>query len=316
MEEKPLDCPGIVCWGDSLTAGAGGGGITYPGELARILRDAGLSVPVYNCGVGGENTLTILARAGALDVVTACELYLPEQPVAVPVTFRLRDGRPIAPLRQSNDPARGLIRVLAGEVSGTLSIRQESYISPDPAYFFTRDLPGQPVRLAAGTLLGNPVPLGYRPCLPVIWMGQNRGWDDRPPVLSEQIRLLLSRHTPPRGAFLVLGLTSGDAAGRAELEGEMTRAFGDRYLNLRAYLSATDTLRTAGIALTDADTEACREGRVPAAVLSDHVHFNATGYRLIAKAVAHALIRQMKRSGTGTASQGAGTGTSACAPLH
>ena len=65
--------PGIVCWGDSLTAGVGGNGVTYPDVLSNLiktnitgqygggkLRD----VEVINCGVGGESSVTIAGRSG------------------------------------------------------------------------------------------------------------------------------------------------------------------------------------------------------------------------------------------------------------
>lgn len=60
----------IVCWGDSLTAPHQGTlkqkirGIfvedhDYPSVLQKILGD---DYEVINCGVGGENTLTIMGR--------------------------------------------------------------------------------------------------------------------------------------------------------------------------------------------------------------------------------------------------------------
>ena len=53
----------ICTWGDSLMTGAGGGGTTYPPVLQSLLGDEFL---VVNCGVGGENSLTIAARQGGI----------------------------------------------------------------------------------------------------------------------------------------------------------------------------------------------------------------------------------------------------------
>ena len=63
FEKQQESIPGIVCIGDSLTAGTEGG---YPKFLSDALIYNGVRVPVYNIGVGGENTLTIAGRMGAI----------------------------------------------------------------------------------------------------------------------------------------------------------------------------------------------------------------------------------------------------------
>ena len=78
----------VVCWGDSLTAShtnVGGNGIkqflketfmgddSYPGVLQDLL---GYGYNVVNCGVGGENTLTIMARLGAYPMLLAHDVVL------------------------------------------------------------------------------------------------------------------------------------------------------------------------------------------------------------------------------------------------
>ena len=63
--EKEL-IPGIVCYGDSLTYGSGGEGVSYPSVLEECLRKNRIYIPVVNMGIGGENTVTIAGRAGAI----------------------------------------------------------------------------------------------------------------------------------------------------------------------------------------------------------------------------------------------------------
>ena len=78
----------VVCWGDSLTAShtnVGGNGIkqflketfmgddSYPGVLQNLLGDG---YDVVNCGVGGESTLTIMARQGAYPMLLAHDVVL------------------------------------------------------------------------------------------------------------------------------------------------------------------------------------------------------------------------------------------------
>ena len=48
----------INCWGDSMTAGQGGNGVTYP----RVLKEL-TGFPVNNFGVSGENTYEIVDRS-------------------------------------------------------------------------------------------------------------------------------------------------------------------------------------------------------------------------------------------------------------
>ena len=76
----------VVCWGDSLTAshtnGTGYKGMvkgwikgddSYPGVLQDLLGDG---YDIVNCGVGGESTLTIMARQGAYPMLLAHDVVL------------------------------------------------------------------------------------------------------------------------------------------------------------------------------------------------------------------------------------------------
>lgn len=85
--------PGIVCWGDSLTAGSSGN-VSYPFTLQRYIdtyicdiydlrysfenlesyttvdwNDYEISIPVVNMGAGKESCATILGRAGVTPYV-------------------------------------------------------------------------------------------------------------------------------------------------------------------------------------------------------------------------------------------------------
>ena len=74
----------IVCWGDSLTAPHTGKGIK--GKVRRIVKGAaypeyleemlGNDYEIINCGVGGENTLTIMARQGAYPMKLAHDVVI------------------------------------------------------------------------------------------------------------------------------------------------------------------------------------------------------------------------------------------------
>ena len=55
---KPVNA--VTWWGDSLSAGAGGKGVSSPSELSKLLK-----IPVLNKGVGGEGSSEIAIRSGA-----------------------------------------------------------------------------------------------------------------------------------------------------------------------------------------------------------------------------------------------------------
>ena len=55
----------ISCWGDVITYGEGGDGVTYPSELANLT-----NLTVYNYGFKGENTKKIAAMQGGVSLYT------------------------------------------------------------------------------------------------------------------------------------------------------------------------------------------------------------------------------------------------------
>lgn len=60
-EKKPGEGMIIECWGDSLTVGFNGDGVTYPDVLAELS-----GAQVRNYGVSGETSLEIAARQGGI----------------------------------------------------------------------------------------------------------------------------------------------------------------------------------------------------------------------------------------------------------
>ena len=118
----------------------------------------------------------------------------------------------------------------------------------------------------------------------VIFIGQNGGYTD----IQDLIRMhrMMIDHFKGK-EYVILGLSSGTAAQRADYEAAMTEAFGRRFVSLRAYLAHPiyDTdgetviscygLDDAGLDPTDADIERIKLGQVPQTLLSDSVHYTA-----------------------------------------
>lgn len=297
--------PGIVCWGDSLTAGAGGNGMTYPMALASRIRENLVekfdaeqmanssgrqyligfhqysleTVDVVNMGVGGENTGTILGRNGAIPFVVEDGFTVPADSAPVEIHFKSRNGKNVAPLRQGE---KGLEFVSINGIEGALSIEQESGTSEKYAYYFSRNSAGESQHVEAGTEI---ITSGSTQCLnyiPVIFIGQNGGYDDAAELIAQQRAIIGHQKMDGanQGKFIIIGLHTGTAAARSELETAMRTEYGDQYINLREYMSK-DALRDAGIDATAEDKEMMSAGMIPKSLLSDGVHFNECGYELI-----------------------------------
>lgn len=296
--------PGIVCWGDSLTAGAFGNGVTYPKVLHEFIRtnicdqydlksslnskytylmdseDYTVSIPVINMGVGGEDTRTIVGRDGAIPYVVSEPLMIPGDTTPVEIHFLSEDGHPVAPLRQGN---AGVNSVKIGGIEGTLSIVQESYTSKEYTYYFTRSASGESKEILPGTEIVTAASSQYLDYITVIFMGQNGGYTDIEDLIRQQ-RAIIKHQTANQDRFIIVGLHTGNRENRRELEEAMQEEYGDQYINLREYM-ATQAMTDAGLEPTAQDLAMMEQGATPASLLSDTVHFNANGYELIGKLI-------------------------------
>lgn len=282
-----LNCylPGIICWGDSLTIGSGGGGINYPATIQQLLQEKLLAgfqgnVPVpevLNMGVGGEDTNTILGRNGAVPFIVSADFVIPSDITPVNIEFQSSNGKAVAPLRQGKT---GIEWVRINGISGTIDIEQEDYISDEYTYTFTRSVCGESVEVASGTPIitsGSTVGTDY---LTVIFIGENGGYDTYEELINQQ-HAIINYQTANNDRFIIVGLHTGTASERAGLEKAMVDEYGDKYINLREYMAAQG-LTDAGVECTDEDQEMIAEGMTPASLMiDDKCHFNSDGYRLI-----------------------------------
>jgi hypothetical protein len=209
------ELPGIVCWGDSLTAGAGGKGTTFPKVLeSMISKNVYPNIPVVNCGIGGEDSNTIIGRAGSIPFVVSKPFILPSDNSKIEISISSSNGSPVAPLRQG-DCGLNPIQILG--IDAQISIKQESSTSKVFYYFITRSKAGEAKEIVAGTKILSSGSLLYANFIPVIFIGQNGGWKDVDDLITQQMSIINSNKRN-RDQFIILGLTSGDAKSRSELE--------------------------------------------------------------------------------------------------
>lgn len=271
--------PQIVCIGDSLTNGTGGDGVSYPSHLSDLLWEDSIYIPVLNLGVGGENTATISGRMGAIPYQVE-EVVIPKDVEAVPIQFISEENKLIAPLRQGD---AGINPCTIAGVEGRLSIEQESYQDAEYAYYFTRTEAGEEVFVEEGTTVHTSAAEVYKDGIFLVFMGENQGYRDIDELIVQQ-KAILSLQEKHSDKYLILGITSGTAEERKELERRMAETYGDKYINLREYLS-TQGPDDAKLTVSEGDLQKMAQGQIPDCLLSDEVHFNAKGYQVIAEVV-------------------------------
>lgn len=268
------DFPGIVTWGDSLTLGAGGDGVSYPSVLQQLIHKNVYNLPVVNLGVGGEATNTIMGRAGSISFEVGA-FTVPAERSPIEITLSSSNGSSVSPLIQGDG---GINPVIIDGIKGTLSVKQDSRTH----YFFQRSEPGNAVSIKENTEVKTAAADKYQNYIPIVLMGQNGGYKDNQDLI-DQINSIV-RMEKYNDKYLVLGLTTGSAASRADLERQMASTFGDRYLNIRDYI-VSKGLQMLNITPTDKDSFSISSGSVPPSLLADQVHFNSKGYTVIGTAV-------------------------------
>lgn len=279
-KEKPQEpkkeavLPGIVCWGDSLTFGTGGSGVNYPNVLRdRISEELRETISVVNLGIGGETSATICARAGVYAPLTVTEeVTIPAETEKVEIFLNQNVLRSV--LGES-----GINNCSLNGVEGKIDSNRVS--ETEWKYYFQRSERGTEQTVLAGTQVVTYASVNYKEYASVIFIGQNGGWEGDPQVLIAQQRALIERQTENADKFLVLGLTSGSREERGKLERALRQEFGDKFVNLREYLSNEEMLSASGMELNEKGAEQTAAGIVPDCLRIDGVHFNAKGYEMI-----------------------------------
>ena len=245
----------IVAWGDSLTQGSGGSGTTYVGVVANAL-----GATYYNGGQGGENPSLIACRAGAN-------------------TFYIPAGQdPQAPFAGVFDSGGGSLATssetatIPAQVGGVLCTVSRNAAGMYTVSGLTAANYPRPVVLEQQHNKGK---------VTIIWVGTNSG------RTYEELHPWIDRiaETAPNKNVIVLGLTyHTDVEALARTNTQLRERYGNKFLDIRERL-LNHGLARAGVPATQNDVEAIASGKMPPSLLSDNVHFNATGYRAIGEFV-------------------------------
>ena len=312
METVQTYLPGIVCWGDSLTAGSSGN-VSYPGTLqkyidtylcdiydfASTIENAAdysrldwnaytVSIPVVNMGAGQESSDTILGRSGVTPYVVGADFEIPAGTEPVAITLKSESGKTVSPLTAGN---AGVNPVTINGVVGEISLASNTGWGP-ASYQFTRAETGEPVSVAKGTQITTACSEEYRDYVHIVWLGTYGDYLN-PATLVSQTRELLSRQAANPERYIVLGpctvrgsWVNADQATLNGIDAAMLQAFGNHYINVRKYLMV-DGLTDAQITPSKDEELIIEQGKVPTSFRSNAAgaDLNGTAYKLIGKLV-------------------------------
>lgn len=267
----------IVCFGDSLTQGTGGNGISYPSVLKGLVGD---NYSVINQGSGGENTIAILSRQGSVATYVN-NITIPADQTPVKLC------EPNEYL-ESNLGTKSLLTIagdmtginpchISGEIGNLSRVDSGSGIY----YTFTRYNPGKEIVINRPTRIFFNATDRYNNSILCLFIGQNSGYNTEE-ELVDQIRNAIRHNGGDK--YIILGLTTGSTTERASLEKTMQNAFGLHYLNTRKYLYMYG-LSDANITPTTQDENDIKNGIVPNSLRSDSVHLNDKGYTVLGNLV-------------------------------
>lgn len=273
----------IVCWGDSLTAGAGATpividglhGATMPSTLAHLL-GYGLddSVPgypcVYNMGVGGESSITIACRQGGL-LMFVNGITIPADGQVTFSHIYCQDGQEVFPCRQDwYGQRKCFMGCDIGGVKGNLSYSTETNM-----YIFERTESGKPLTINRPTKITTPMSNEMRGNILIVEIGHNGGWKNDYEYLIGQYRDIIEWNGTDK--YIVIGDSDGTAESKKEWEYALQKAFGNHFFNNREYLSKYG-LSDRGLIPTEDDKEKMLVGEIPLQLKSDATHYNSYGY--------------------------------------
>jgi len=306
--------PGIVCWGDSITAGSSGN-VSYPYVLQKYIDayicdiydfrlsienaseysrlkwdDYTVDIPVVNMGAGPEDVATVLGRAGVVPYLVAADTIIPADTVPVEIKLLSADGKKVEPLTGGSV---GVNNVVINGVEGTLSLTSNGDYWGGTTYYFTRTQPGEEAYVTVGSVITTAATDMYKDYIHVVCIGTYGGYST-PEELVQYTKALLARQTNNTDRFIVLGICSdgsgyyniGTSMNLDALDSAMMQAFGNRYINVRRYL-CEDGLSDAGLKATAADESNISYGIVPESFRSSagSAELNGKAYTLIGELV-------------------------------
>lgn len=317
LSREISDGKSLVCWGDSLTAGAGSGSttdlaISTKQAVAAKLVEMGfddwsnrntnyvqmlqLLMPDYNvinCGVGGEGLDTISAREGGNNALISEQIILPADGSEVSFSgnflvssFNRTNG--VRPLLQGDGNSVNPCYVQGIEC--TLRVTFEGFYQNVVYYLKRNNIGDRDVTLPQYTpIIMNGSKKASNQGLAVLWCWQNGGYSSNDELIFKLDNMIKRFKT---NKYIIVGLHSGSLSSRNDQEAALEKHFGDKFFNWGQYAS-TNALYDFGVTVTEDDETAMSSGSMPPSLLTDTVHMNSGGYMILG----YKIWERMKNNG-------------------
>lgn len=278
---------------------------SYPGLLQDLLGDG---YDVVNCGVGGENTLTIMARQGAYPMVLAHDVVLFNDEERKFDTFIGNNDIPtfissydhkteVLPLLQGGYKEDACARVNPVSIDGkliTLESQTKFWQNPNKKFEFEFNYfltPKQEISktdtLRKGSIIKTQAMRKLRGAwCDVFFIGQNGGFKNAADLVK-QVKAMIAYSRCKNYVVVSFHKPNGvmpTPARMAGMEDTLQHVFGSRFINLRRHM-VTSGLKEAGMTPTQEDKDSIKHGMVPPQLMVDGTHFKKEGYRIIAQLV-------------------------------
>lgn len=251
----------VMGWGDSLTAGAGGNGVSYPSVLQQLL---GNEYQVINAGVGGEKTYTIAARQGGNPMTISEDVIIPNDGEYADIVLIDHFGNELKPLLQGGDKTINPCLINGHECN----IRWTGdMLGNDGVYQITTTDTCSFVMKKNTPILTNYMRKYHNPYAIIIWIGQNGGFTDGED-LCDQIQRMVDYAGTDK--YLVINFHTQYFKNFNDI---LVKRFGKKVLDwYGAVLKITNT---------EQDIIDVKEGICPSSLRFDNVHLNDVGYKML-----------------------------------
>ena len=306
----------VVCWGDSLTAPQSGdsfkgkiyrlikGDNCYPKKLQKLLPDG---YKIINAGVGGENSLTIMARQGAYPMKLAHDVIIFPKNKRKYKMFIGNNDIPAFVSSYNDSIVRPMLQ-RGWKKDKSPAYINECYINNMPItlssesflwrtnnkwniqynYYIDRFVDNNNTdTLKAGSIVTTYAMKHLRNAYAnVFFIGQNGGFEDAADLIK-QLQSMVNYSKCDKYVIISFHAVNNVMPTVERLKGmedSLASVFDKHYFNLRSYM-VNNGLKDAGITPTQADKDSILHGQVPPSLMSDRVHFNKKGYELIANSV-------------------------------
>lgn len=256
----------LICWGDSITAGAGGS-TPYPEIAASIL-----GISCMNCGVGGESANTIAARQGGNNII------IPAGSInGTYSSFNDIFGHSIAPLLQGSGAGSASMLYINDKLCN-ISYSDSTYTISN----YSGDSSSVP-------LIGRFIGSTFNGRIVVIMVGQNGAWIEDSADLDSYVAVTKSMISHVgHERWIVMGLTTGTTSSRSAMELRYLQEFGNKFLPSRKLL-VEQGLTLENITPTSQDTTDISNGTVPTSLRADSTHLNTYGYHALGTILANKI---------------------------